>query len=320
MPTPKRVPLIARKSAFLRNEALGKGASRSQLRADRYDVPSRGLRINTEAEPDVREFFAAYSQLHGETYLSHTSAAVAWGMWLEQSREGVEPIHLTRRSGTAAAPRRRGVIGHRAPLTDADVRNVYGMRLTSPAWTWTDLAALGFSLQELVVAGDSLLQRADGPNRVAGQLERHPMSSITELRGVLQRRKNLGGIRVAREALGLLRERVDSRPESILRQIIVSAGFPEPIVNLPVLLPDGSEIVPDLQYPVLRIAIQYEGRHHGELDQIGKDIKRDFAFEAHGWTTVKADRAILTDAGRAEFLQRLVRALERQGGLGAGNA
>ncbi|WP_372696952.1 hypothetical protein [Arthrobacter sp. JSM 101049] len=204
-------------------------------------------------------------------------------------------------------------MGHRALLDEQDVCEVDGVRLTTPARTWGDLAGMGLTMQELVTAGDSLLQRSDGPPRPSGVLGHNPLATLDDLREMLDRRRDVPGIPAVRRALVKVRPGVDSAPESILRQLIVAAGYPEPLVNLPVRLPDGRLIVPDLQFREYRIAIQYEGKHHNSVDQIGKDIGRDFAFISIGWITVKADRAILQASGRERFLARLAHAFATRG-------
>ncbi|MEE1620786.1 hypothetical protein ACQ7DA_07480 [Zafaria sp. J156] len=308
----KSLPDAAQKGIFTAEDALAGGVTRHQLRLPEMTVPSRGLRINSAFESDARQVLAVYSTITPDTYVSHTSAAQAWGMWLERRHESTCPVHLTRVAGRGAAPRRKGVVGHTAPLTKEDVRSFDALRLTSAEWTWTDLAALGLDVRELVVAGDSLLQRGDGPNRRSGPLGRHPISSVERLSAVLARRGRIPGAVAARKALAMMRPGVDSRPESILRQLIVEAGYPEPLVNRPVSRPGGATILPDLQYRELRIAIQYEGAHHSELVQLGKDINRDFAYESLGWIVVRADKAIFTANGRARFLDRLEHAFEKR--------
>lgn len=55
--------------------------------------------------------------------------------------------------------------------------------------------------------------------------------------------------------------------ETWLRLLIVVAGLPEPVTNLNVHDASGRWIArPDLLYPAYRVAIEYDGYHHGGPD------------------------------------------------------
>ena len=84
------------------------------------------------------------------------------------------------------------------------------------------------------------------------------------------------GIRLAREAADLVRRGVDSPMESRLRLLLVLAGLPEPEVGRPVYSADGGWLAqPDLSYPALKIAIEYDGGHHlQDARQWQRDIRR----------------------------------------------
>jgi hypothetical protein len=89
----------------------------------------------------------------------------------------------------------------------------------------------------------------------------------------------------ARRAAALVRERVDSPKETELRLLLVLAGFPEPDINEDVLDEAGGWIArPALAYRVLKIALEYDGRHHlDDPRQWEKDIRRRELLDAAGW-------------------------------------
>jgi hypothetical protein len=62
-------------------------------------------------------------------------------------------IHVARERG-GSKPRRRNVVGHRMTFEPGEVVIHDGVRVTSPARTWLDLAGL-LTVDELVAAGDS---------------------------------------------------------------------------------------------------------------------------------------------------------------------
>ncbi len=83
----------------------------------------------------------------------------------------------------------------------------------------------------------------------------------------------------------LVRHGVDSPMESRLRLLIVLAGLPEPEVGRTVYDTDGGWLArPDLSYPDLKIAIEYDGRNHLlDSNQWRRDIRRRENLEREGW-------------------------------------
>jgi very-short-patch-repair endonuclease len=65
----------------------------------------------------------------------------------------------------------------------------------------------------------------------------------------------------------------------------VLAGLPEPQVGQPIYDADGGWLAqPDLSYPDLQIAIEYDGRHHlVDITQWQRDIRRRENLERAGW-------------------------------------
>jgi hypothetical protein len=77
--------------------------------------------------------------------------------------------------------------------------------------------------------------------------------------------------------------RCRSLPEAELLALMRFAGLPEPEVNAPVVLPDGTGVTPDVWYPVWRRAVEYEGSQHQEdRAQYTDDIDRYAAFRRAG--------------------------------------
>ena len=72
------------------------------------------------------------------------------------------------------------------------------------------------------------------------------------------------------------------------RLAIIRSGLPEPKIAPPVIVAAGVVLHPDLAYPELRIAIEYEGEEH-RLDarRWRDDISRRRALEAAGWVVLR---------------------------------
>ena len=210
------------------------------------------------------------------------------------------------------------MVGHRAKLAPEDVVEVNGLRLTSPARTWLDLAPQLKDPLDLIAAGDALLQRSDGPPRPEGVVGRNPLSTFRQIDAVLARRRSVKGIQAARQARPLLREGVDSAPESRMRVVMVGAGLPEPVVNPMIVLGPGVWRQPDLGLLEWRLALQYDGGGHAEQAQVNRDIWRDDDFDRHAWRTVRAGRDLYTVHGERAFLERVRWAMREQERRGFG--
>jgi len=174
----------------------------------------------------------------------------------------------------ARAPRRRGIRGHQ--VVSMEIVDVEGLPVVAPAEAWLQLARI-LERRDLVALGDSLLAAR----------RRRGAVSLAELAAATEAHRHAYGIDRARAALPHLRAGVDSRPESLLRLLIVDAGLPEPAVSPPVEVLPGLVLHPDLGYPRERIAIEYEGDHHrSDAAQWRHDIERRELFTDAGWRNV----------------------------------
>ncbi len=280
---------------------------RKRTRAADLITISRGIRMPRAAAPAGSAALRAYTDQDDCTVLALTSAARLWNACLPPFAANDWRIHLARQRG-APAPRRVNVVGHHLTLLPGEIVTLDGVRLTSPARTWLDLASL-LALDDLVAAGDALVCRhgADFP------VPKVPLTNITELAAVLQGHRGVRGIRTARQALALIRVGVDSAPETQLRLALVRAGLPEPVLNYLVRDPSGSPALwPDAAYPQFRIAVQYDGVHHGGAEQYERDIGRAEQTAGLQWTEVRISKADLRDECRNAIL-KVRRALKQRG-------
>ncbi|MFJ5955415.1 endonuclease domain-containing protein [Paenarthrobacter sp. NPDC092416] len=278
MKKPTPLPTDVDPQGFLVADAYASGVPRWRLQTSELVTPSRGIRLARANEHDLELLGRLHTAVTPRCAVSHVTAALLWSIPLPiyLEAEGASGmIHVTRRQEIGRV-KRRGVIGHRAPLLARDVRVLNGVHLTSPEWTWVDLARQ-MGRGSLVAAGDALLARDN------------PLSSIDAIQEVIDRRPKVKGIRMAREILPLLRAGVDSPQESRLRVKIVDAGLPEPAVTQPIFDDHGRYMsTPDLQYKEYKIAMEYEGDHHrSDPVQWGRDIERDDRLRAKGWIVLR---------------------------------
>ncbi|MGZ6675295.1 MAG: DUF559 domain-containing protein [Solirubrobacteraceae bacterium] len=76
--------------------------------------------------------------------------------------------------------------------------------------------------------------------------------------------------------------------ETRARLLFVLAGLPEPIVNVAVRDENGRTVYRiDLSFPHLKLAIEYDGRHHIVREQQWRnDLARREELEGDGWRFV----------------------------------
>lgn len=283
------------------------GVTRTRTAAKDLATVSRGVRVRLDSEAKGGAALRAYTELDDSSALTHVSAARVWRASLGWRLEEDWRIHLSRRPGFSR-PRRVNVVGHLLEFLPGELVEYDGVRLTSPARTWLDLASMA-SVDELVIAGDSLVC-AHGPEF---PVPREPLCTVVELQDIVAKHAGARGIRAARQALELIRVGADSQPETALRLALVRAGLPEPGLNHVLWGIHGAPVLwPDAAYPEWRISIQYDGAGHGDPGQYQRDIRRQTVTGEYGWLEVRVSKADL--AGDRPAVVRKVRAaLESRG-------
>ena len=138
---------------------------------------------------------------------------------------------------------------------------------------------------------DELVELADAMTR-----RQHSVTTIRRLEEVTANAPpGARGIQRAREALRLACPGTDSIPETDLRLLLVRAGLPCPIVNLPVY-DDGGRAVfwLDLADEESKTAIEYDGAVHvADRRQMEHDAARRRWLEDHGWRLITVTSADL---------------------------
>lgn len=91
------------------------------------------------------------------------------------------------------------------------------------------------------------------------------------------------GARRARWVFDLAHGGAESPPESHLRVRLVLGGLPRPAVQHPVRLPTGVVLHPDLAWPQYRVAVEYDGEWHSDVEQLHRDRRRLNQLVGAGW-------------------------------------
>lgn len=291
MPHYGDVPDEFRSRPFRVMDATKAGLLGHLLDGPQFRRPFRGVRIPA-ALPESFELTCRAARLvvPDTAAFSHETAALLCGLPVPHFDGDVDVIVPP----GGVVPRLAGMDGH-VGLDPATVVDVGGLPVVRPERTFAHLAA-SWRLDDLVVLGDAILRRWSTAERLHD-----------EVAGLARRR----GIVRAREALRLVRQRVDSPMETRVRLLLVRAGLPCPEVGLDVVDETGAWTArPDLSYPELRIAIEYDGDHHRtDQKQWRRDRHRDEGMRDLGWivVTLTADDVLRHPARTVERIARYVR-------------
>ena len=279
--------------AWTTAEARAAGLSRGWLRGSGFVRLAHGYTARLDDAVDGVERLRLLARvLPDDAAFSHATAAAVLGA----------PVDVPSRAHVALTPRRvlpqrAEFVVHARRLVDDDVVRHRGLRLTSGAQTFLDLAEV-LPPWELVAVGDALLR--------AGHLD------AVSLAERLARAARVRGVTRARECAPLLSPLAMSRPESLIRYWLAVSHQPTPAPQVPV--PDrwGRPVAhADLGYEEWKLALEYEGRQHADQDQFGRDVDRYSLMAADGWLVLRfAGRHL---HGPAVVLDRTRRALISRG-------
>ncbi len=162
---------------------------------------------------------------------------------------------------------------------------------------WAQCASI-LDVDDLIVMGDGLVAR------------KHPLATLEQLAGEVSGHAGARGIRKLEKAFLEIRGGTDSAMETVLRLVLVRAGFPEPEVNGEIRNEYGVVIAHgDLVYREQRVVIEYDGEVHWERKQYISDIARLDDIMEVGWRVIRVDSSLL--ARRATLLGKVRRALAR---------
>jgi very-short-patch-repair endonuclease len=251
-----RTPWFDPTRPFTRAEALAAGLTDRELRGPSYRRILHGVYVSA-AVPDTA-FLRA-----GAALLVHPPHAVATHFSAARAIGAPVPAHPWEHVTVAEREDRRhrqGLRCHVAAIATAEIRVIEGLRFSCPERIFVELAPF-LGLVELVIVGDWLVRNRHTTR--AGLVEFCGTSSDPHAKA-------------ARRAAASVRDRVDSPMETRLRMLLVLAGLPEPEVNRTIRDENGTVLMRvDLSYPAARLAIEYDGRHHIELEQQWeRDVER----------------------------------------------
>ncbi|MGY1550984.1 endonuclease domain-containing protein [Microbacterium sp. A588] len=316
MTTRDPLPAHAVGTAFLSGRQGAAGiAARGRLRGRDVDKPFRGIRSQGIDLSTIRGRCVALTPLLGsEQAISHSTALVLCDAPLPSTLERDDAdLHVS--STGSRRKRRKGIASHRLDGAFPTTVTHDGIPIVTPATAWCQLAEYGsqrahrLDIEHIVAVGDFLLSGTVVP----GGSRIPPLCTEAELRSAIRAHAGRRGALMLSEAKGLIRAGVDSPQETRLRLLLVCAGLPDPVIHHPVMT-RLSTLHPDLSYPGIRLAIEYEGDHHRTDDaQWRSDFERVRALQQAGWTVIRINKDDLNDPIRSHALLAQIRALLASG-------
>ena len=259
---------------------------------------------------EIRRNAAAFMTIaRPAMFFSHVTAAVIWGLPLPlrllvspgvtiddvlaaaRRRDAASLRGLAARIDVAVlAPHRASksgsVSGRRLSGGLTHVRTARGFRVSSPATTWAQLAAL-LTVDGLIEVGDALvfIPRRRGLERGTPE---DALATPAQLTAAIDAGPR-AGIHRLREALPQIRVGSASPSETKVRLACVRAGLPEPELDVDVV-PGAAKPIgcTEIVYREWRVLVENEGDHHRtDTAQWDRDIEKYAACEAAGWTIVR---------------------------------
>jgi len=281
--------------------ALERGISADRLRT--LPAPFRGIRTLEPVGDSVLDAAKAFSpRLRPSQFFSHRTAALLWRIPLPGF--DVMPLHVTT-AAPGRPPSGKGIVGHCMVVESRDLVRIAGLPVTSAPRTWA-LLTDELAIHDLVAAAEYLVTGVS-LSRI------YPLTTLDELRRITARLASSRGHRNRIAALEAVRPGPLSRPESLVRLVLVRSGIPEPEINVPCLDEHGGLVaVPDLRWPRYKVALEYEGDHHRDVAQFRRDIQRIERLVDAGWIVVKVSADDLF-ARPGDLVRRVARRLTARG-------
>jgi hypothetical protein len=272
---------------FVGSEALSRGVlSRHQLRTQ-YRAVLPNVYLPKQTQPSLEQRIAAawlWSDRQG-TIAGAAAAALHGAKWIDDNVP-VELIHVNPHPP-------QGVLTRRDILLPDEVQTLAGRAVTTPERTAFDIGRR--APPRTAVAQLDALARATG-------------FKIDEVLDVAGCHRGARGLRQLETVLEVVDPGAQSPRESYLRLLLIEAGLPRPLTQIPVLGTDGLPIAYlDMGWPDLMVGVEYDGDHHRvDRHQYLKDIRRLELLERLGWLIIR----VVAEDRPAQIVRRVRCALE----------
>jgi very-short-patch-repair endonuclease len=266
---------------------LSKGAIDRRVQAGRLHVLDRGVyAVGHRIVPPEGRWLAAILRVGEGAALSHSSAAVLWGLRRSANRERID-VATPRSSRSTPSIQRRHV-----QLWPDEVTVRRRIPVTTLARTLFDISA------------ETSAEGLEGAIRQAEYLHRFRLEALERM---LDRHPGRRGVATVRACLRHLgrgpRGRVRSKLELRFATLLSGTRLPRPELNA-LLDIDGSKVEADCLWRKQRLIVELDGGEaHGTRVAFESDRERDRRLQAAGWRVVRVTWRQLDDP--AALLQDL---------------
>lgn len=279
---PRELPEPLPDAIFTVATARNLGVHPERLRVDDLERRIYGVRGPRGFADDLAKrcrLFAA--RLPDDVFFSHSTAARLLGAPVPLRFERIERIHASV-PAPRRAPHAAGLIGHSREVQPGDVVEFGGLKLSSPARMFCEMAGV-LDVPHLVAIADYLIRR------------NAPLCALADLLERSRARDRITRSRRIAVAIGLADNRSESPPESFFRVLLTLAGIPPTAANHWVVTSSGRRYRIDLAWVREKVALEYQGAHHLDPAQRRADMTRRAHLEADGWIVVELNADDLAD-------------------------
>jgi hypothetical protein len=253
---------------FLGTEALGSSAVTRHGLQTKFRKIHRNVYAPADIELDARSRAIAAWLWSGRraTLVGLSAAAMLGSRWLPADA----PAELAR----LRSPSPQGIVVHSGDIADDELTRVGVIRCTTAARTCYDL---GRRLPE-----DTGVIRIDA-------LLNHTAVGVAAVAAIADRYPGARGIRRLRRVLDLVDPGAESPQETRVRMLLVRAGLPRPVTQIPVCNEWGRVVRRiDMGWPERMVGVEYDGEQHwSDPVSHSSDIDRLEFLAARGWTIVR---------------------------------
>lgn len=273
--------LLRQRGCLTRRQAIAAGMTddqvREELRSGRWRSVHNGVLHDAGTDEERWRLRAALLTQADEgrrpdgLALSHSTAAGLYGF------EGVpadQRVHLVVPRDWPTDHRSDGVRLHRCLTPPQHIQPMFGLPVTSAAWTALSLGRL-LPRRQAVAVVDSAL--------------RSGWCTLAEVRAALPLLARLRGCVQAREVVDLARTGSDSCQETETRLILVDGGLPEPDVDIRITNEFGRLVARgELGYRSRLIWLEYDGfAVHTNRQVFRRDRSRQNWLVTRGWFVLR---------------------------------
>lgn len=272
------------RDAFIGSEATSSGRLSAYALRSRFVALYPDVYVPTDSEVTaITRAKAAWLWSRRNGVVAGQSAAALHGARWVDARKPAEIIYDNRH--------RPDDIRTWADRIEVDeVETIDGVAVTTPARTALDLARR-YPVDKAVAAIDAL--------------SRATKVGMTDVELLAERYRGRRGIRRARAALKLVDAGAESPRETWLRLLLMRAGYPRPTTQIPVHNEYGVVVaVLDMGWKDVKVAAEYDGRHHRDAVRFNTDIRRHDEITDLGWIDVRVTNLDT----EAVILQRIAKA------------